>query len=396
MRSNTLPIRLVATLLAPLLLLITLPAIADSALDHYRETLHSGLQRFIQDGELNGAVTLAATGTTLLDTSAIGLADPTKKAPMQPDTLFWVASQTKPITAAAIFMLIEDGKLQFDTPLTDLLPEYKDLQAVASKTPEQTILKPVKTPIRIHHLLSHMAGFGSKTTFDLPGWDSWPLDVRARAHAIPPLRFEPGTSAAYSNGGYTILGRIIELVSGQPYDQFIQSRILNPLGMNDTTPYPTLEQQKRLAAPYKPDDAWKGLVPATIPILSYPLENKSTRHAMPVGGLFSTAKDIARFYQMLVNDGSLDGKRYLSKTSVDRMRTRQTPPEWKGNYGCGCIVTPTAYGHMGSFGTDTLVDRDSGLIMVWLTQQNGFPGSAWEAMYLFQNAARELQKSLSK
>ncbi|MEY5044715.1 MAG: hypothetical protein RJA19_1942 [Bacteroidota bacterium] len=196
MRSQTPPTRFVATLLASLLLLLTLPAIADSARDHYRETLHSGLQRFIQAGELNGAVTLAATGTTLLDTSAIGLADPAKKAPMQPDTLFWVASQTKPITAAAIFMLIEDGKLQFDTLLTDLLPEYKDLQAVASKTPEQTILKPVKTPIRIHHLLSHMAGFGSKTTFDLPGWDSWPLDVRARAHAIPPLRFEPGTSAA--------------------------------------------------------------------------------------------------------------------------------------------------------------------------------------------------------
>jgi CubicO group peptidase (beta-lactamase class C family) len=396
MYSHTPPTRFVATLLAPLLLLLTLPAIADTALDNYRNTLTTGLQRFIQAGELNGAVTLAATGTTLLDTSAIGLADPAKKAPMQHDTLFWVASQTKPITAAAIFMLIEDGKLQFDTLLTDLLPEYKDLQAVSSKTPEQTILKPVKTPIRIHHLLSHMAGFGSKTAFDLPGWDSWPLDVRARAHAIPPLRFEPGTSAAYSNGGYTILGRIIELVSGQPYDQFIQSRILDPLGMIDTTPYPTLEQQKRLAAPYKPDDAWKGLVPATIPILTYPLENKSTRHAMPVGGLFSTAKDLARFYQMLVNDGSLDGKSYLSKTSVDRMRTRQTPPEWKGNYGCGCIVTPTAYGHMGSFGTDTLVDRDSGLIMVWLTQQNGFPGSAWEAMYLFQNAARELQKSLSK
>ncbi len=372
------------------------PSLADTAIQEYRKSLTSGLQRFIDAGELNGAVTLAATPTRILDCSGTGFADPATKRPMQADTLFWVASQTKPLTAAAIFMLIEEGRITLETPLTDLLPEYKDLLFVESKSPEQTVLKPNKTVIQIHHLLSHMAGFGSKTAFDTPGWDTWPLDVRARAHALVPLRFETGTNAAYSNGGYTILGRIIELLSGKPYDQFIQERILDPLQMRDTTPHPTPQQQERLAAPYKPDDAWKGLVATKIPILTYPLERKDTRYAMPVGGLFSTAKDMARFYQMLANDGSLDGKQYLKKTSVDLMRTRRTPADWKGNYGCGCIVTPTAYGHMGSFGTDTLVDRETGLIMVWLTQQNGYPGGAWEAMYLFQNAARTLQKSLPR
>src|SRR5262249_51455558 len=140
-----------------------------------------------------------------------------------------------------------------------------------------------------------------------------------------PLRTEPGTKYAYSNAGINIGGRLIEVLSGMPYEDFLDKRLFEPLGMKDTTFWPNEEQVPRLAKAYKPNAAKDGLDETKIGQLRYPLSKRAGRYPMPGGGLFSTAADVGRFCRMLLNGGTLDGKRVLSEDSVKAMSTRQTP-----------------------------------------------------------------------
>jgi CubicO group peptidase (beta-lactamase class C family) len=191
----------------------------------------------------------------------------------------------------------------------------------------------------------------------------------------------------YSNAGINTAARIIEVVAGQPFEKFLHERLCQPLGMRDTTFWPSAEQAVRIAKAYKPGPGNKGLEETTIGQLHYPLTDRTECFPMPAGGLFATAHDVARFYRMLLNGGQLDGKRYLSEAAVKQLTSRQTPPELKESYGFGFGVGKTFFGHGGAYSTNSSADTERGLVFVWLVQRAGFPGSGAKAQEAFKKAA---------
>ena len=356
----------------------------------YKDDLRARLQPFVDRGEVGGLVAMVAGLEGILDCTALGWKSLDRREALRGDALFWVASQTKPVTAAAVLQLVDAGQLRLDDAIADYLPEFAVLQRIDSKEGDRIVLQRVQTPLLVRHLLCHSGGVAHKTVFESPKFDRYPLEHRAKALAMAPLDFEPGTQAVYSNGGYTVLGRLIEVVSGESFGEYVERHLLRPLQMEDTSFWPTQEQCERLIQPAQPDMGWKVLVPARIGILTEPYHDRSVRYPLPLGGLFSTANDLSRFYRMLLRGGELDGVRVLSQESARRMRERQTPSGWKGAFSFGCLTTEKTFGHMGSFGTNSVADVETGQIRIWLTQQSGNPGGAWEAEYLFEKAARSL------
>ena len=156
--------------------------------------------------------------------------------------------------------------------------------------------------------------------------------------------------------------------------------------MTDTTFRPTPEQQKRLARSYRPNPAKDGLEPTTVTQLRYPLDDP-TRQPMPAGGLFSTASNLARFARMILNGGTLDGRRYLSEGSVRAMTSRQTGPDLKESYGLGWSVRGAEASHGGAYSTHLSIDRDRGLILIYMVQHAGFPKDGDRAQGVFRAAA---------
>jgi CubicO group peptidase (beta-lactamase class C family) len=211
-----------------------------------------------------------------------------------------------------------------------------------------------------------------------------------QSYAGTPLQSEPGTQYAYSNAGINTAGRIIEVVSGMPYEEFMDKRLFGPLGMKDTTFWPNEEQLKRLAKSYKANKAKTGLEEVKIGQLQYPLSDRK-RQPMPAGGLFSTARDVGHFCQMMLGGGVYKGKRYLSEAAVKEMTTRQTPKGLKQSYGLGWSLGPDSFGHGGAHATNMTIDTKRGLITVFLVQQSGgFPGNGGQSQTAFRKAAEEL------
>jgi CubicO group peptidase (beta-lactamase class C family) len=149
--------------------------------------------------------------------------------------------------------------------------------------------------------------------------------------------------------------------------------LFKPLGMKDTTFWPNEEQVARLAKAYTPAPNGMGLAEIMIEQLHYPLTEHEVRYPMPGGGLFSTAADVARLYQMLASGGELDGRRYLSQAAIDKMTSKRTPDDVKDQYGFGFQVSSGQYGHGGAYSTNTYFDRNRKVILIWLVQHNGFP-----------------------
>jgi CubicO group peptidase (beta-lactamase class C family) len=203
------------------------------------------------------------------------------------------------------------------------------------------------------------------------------------------LEFEPGTRYQYSNAGINTAGRIIEVVTGMPYQQFMQQRLFKPLGMKDTTFWPNASQLKRLAKSYKPTNDKTGLEETTVTQLHYPLSDRS-RQPMPAGGLFSTAQDVARFCWMILNHGELEGKRYLSQAAVEQMTQKQTGDQVKEGYGFGWSTSGKKFGHGGAYATNMDIDTQRGLVLIWMVQHAGFPGKGNEAQQVFRQAAERM------
>jgi CubicO group peptidase (beta-lactamase class C family) len=220
-----------------------------------------------------------------------------------------------------------------------------------------------------------------------PTLDLLSLRDAARSYAMTPLQFEPGSKYQYSNAGTNTAGRIIEVVSGTPYEEFLGAQLLGPLGMKDTTFWPSAELLTRLATAYKPNADNTGLEETRIAQLRYPLDDR-TRQPMPAGGLFSTARDVVRFCQMILNGGTLDGKRYLSEAAVRRMTSKQTGSLEEG-YGFGWATDGDTFGHGGAMETNMTIDPKRGLITVFLVQHAFFPGGGGPIRAAFHNAAIE-------
>jgi CubicO group peptidase (beta-lactamase class C family) len=330
------------------------------------------LQPFVDHHTLAGAVTLVANKDKVLSLEAVGYADVAEKKPMRPDCLFWIASMSKPITGTAFMILVDEGKVKIDDPVEKYLPEFKNLWVAAEQDKEHMVLRRPKQPITIRQILSHTSGMPFSSRMEQPTLDLLPLRLGALSYAMTPLQYEPGTKYQYSNAGINTAGRIIEVVSGMPYEVFLDQRLFKPLGMKDTTFWPNEEQLSRLAKSYRPNAEKNGLQEISITQLHYPLNDRK-RQPMPAGGLFSTAADCAKVCQMVLAGGVYDGKRYLSEDAIKQMTSKQTGDAVPNGYGLGWSVGGDTFGHGGAYSTDMTVDRKQGLVFVYMIQHAGFP-----------------------
>jgi len=330
---------------------------------------------YVAKQDVAGVVTLVATRDKIVHLSAVGDADIEAKKPMAPDTIFWIASMTKPVTAAAIMMLQDEGKLSVEDPVEKYIPELADMKTADGKAYKLTL----------RHLLTHTSGLS-----EAPNDQS--ANAKTLAEVIPlfakkPLQFEPGSKWQYCQSGINSLGRIIEIASGQSLPEFFQKRLFDPLGMKDTSFYPTKEQQERLVKGYKAE-AGK-LTP--IPFMALFDPKRPEHYPAANGGLFSTARDYSRFAQMLLNNGALDGKVYVKPESIKLMSSIQTGEIKTGftegnGWGLGvCVVrqpqgvsamlSPGTFGHGGAWGTQAWIDPVKGLAYILMVQRTNFPNS---------------------
>jgi CubicO group peptidase (beta-lactamase class C family) len=327
------------------------------------------IQGLVDNGSISGAIFLTANREQVISLDAAGYADLGTRRPMTPDTFFWIASMTKPLTAACFMMLVEAGQIRLDDPVEQYLPAFKG-QLLRT---EQGELKVPQHPITIREILSHSAGLPFSSPLETPTLDIHPLRDTVASYAKENLLFEPGTRYFYSNEGINIAGHLIEIISGMPYEDFLQSRLLDPLTMNDSTFHPDEAQLARLALTYRPDEN-KQLIETKTGFLHYPLNDPHTkRHPFPGGGLFSSVTGLARFGQMLLSDGEYQGQRYLSADSIKQMRTRQSPATAAENYGLGCnLYDHACYGHGGALNTNLSIHPEENLVTIFLIQHEGW------------------------
>jgi CubicO group peptidase (beta-lactamase class C family) len=365
------------------------PSYAEQPSHDSGKGIVSALQPFVDSHSLAGAVVLVADKDKVLSLEAVGFADLATKKPMQTDMMFWIASQSKPITAAALMMLVDEGKVHLDDPIAKYLPEFNDQWLAVEQDKDHLLLKKPKHPVTVRNILSHTSGMPFSSAMEQPTLDGLALCDAVRSYAMTPLQTEPGTKYAYSNAGINTAGRIIEVVSGLPYEEFLDKRLFGPLGMKDTTFWPDESQLKRLAKSYKPNVDKSGLEETRIGQLTYPLSNRK-RQPMPAGGLFSTAADVNCFCQMILNRGVYQGKRLLSEEAIKQMTTKQTRDAVKDNYGLGFALGGTTFGHGGAYATNMTVDSKRGLITIFMVQHNGWAGDGAKCLGAFQKAASDL------
>jgi CubicO group peptidase (beta-lactamase class C family) len=385
MRANSFPVAI--TLLFAAITAIAPATGSGQDADAQRDVIEAALQPFVDRKELAGAVAIVASKDKVLSAAAVGFADVSAGKPMPDNALFWIASQSKPMTGTAFMMLVDESKVSVDDPVEKYLPEFKGQMVTVEKDEQHALLKRPSRPISVRDILSHTSGLPFASPVEHPTLDGLPLRVAVRSYAMLPLQWEPGTRYQYSNAGINTAARIIEVISGTSYEEFMQKRLFDPLGMKDTTFWPNQEQLSRLAKTYKPNAAKTDLQEGTITQLRYPLSDRAKRYPMPAGGLFSSTQDTARFCQMILNGGTLDGTRYLSEAAVKQMTSRQTAPGIKDSYGFGWAVGEGWAGHGGAYATNMTVDFKRGLILVWHLQHAGFPGEGGKSQDAFKKAA---------
>jgi len=328
------------------------------------------LQPFVDKGQLAGGVFILATKNKIIEEDAVGYRDLDAKAPEKTDDLFWIASQSKSMTCSVLMMLVDEGKLTVDDPVENYLPEFKDQKVHDPSAPggKADLVRPVK----LRDLMTHTSGLPFSAPMETPTLDVSPLADRVKAYAQLDLMTQPGTKYSYANAGVNTIGRVIEVVTGEKYEDVMNERLFKPLGMTDTTFFPTHDQLGRLAQTYAPKP---GLVKTTLGQLHYPLDGPG-RYPMPAGGLFSTAEDTPKFLQMLLNGGvAADGTRLLSEASVKMMTSNQIPGV--GSYGFGLMIAPDGFNHSGACQSNMFVSTTRGLIRVFMVSEAGaFPGNA--------------------
>jgi CubicO group peptidase (beta-lactamase class C family) len=389
---------------APSLILLLAGSLCSAA---EPSNIAHALQPFIDRHELAGAVTLVTSKDKVLSLEAVGYADIAGNKTMRTDALFWIASMSKPIAATALMMLVDEGKVRLDDSVQQYLPQFAPSIIGVTSDGAKAQLQPPRRPITIRNLLSHTSGISFSSSIETPTLDVYRLATRVQSYALEPLMFEPGSDYSYSNAGVNTAARIVEVVSGKSYEEFLKSRLFNPLGMIDTTFWLNEPQVERLAKSYKANALGTDLEELPITQLYYPLTDRVHRYPMPAGGLFSTASDLAKFCQMLLNGGTYAGKRLLSETSIREMSSNQlsgavlqkrfsnrSSPADATGYGLGWLTYPSgAFGHTGAYATNLRIDPEHGLATVWLIQHANFPGDGNKSHAAFEKAALETYSS---
>jgi CubicO group peptidase (beta-lactamase class C family) len=382
------------------------------------QRIHEAIMRRVEAGDISGAVTMVARRGRLVHFEAHGLMDIEAKKPMTKDALFRLASSTKPLTAAAILILMEEGKLKLTDPVAKYIPEFKNskvaVEAVRTPPPmsdqgpgdgDRYYTVPASHDITIIDLLTHTSGLGSGgiTGPDLQKLLQARTPAETLADFIPrlgalALDFQPGTQWRYSGlAGFDTLGRIVEIVSGTTFDQFLRKRLFEPLGMDNTWFNVPEKEQPRIATIYN-------RTPSGLQKPAAPLRIGSPVYFSGAGGLTAAAPDYLQFAQMLANGGQLNGKRILSPWTVDLMLSNNVgelfagqigrPPKGVG-FGLGGEVVISgvdarlrkpngSYGWDGAYGTYWWVNRKEQMAVVLFIQT---PGRSLQ--YDFDNAVSQ-------
>jgi CubicO group peptidase (beta-lactamase class C family) len=356
--------------------------------------IHEAIQRHVDAGEISGAVTLVARNGKAVHYEAHGLMDLESKKPMTADAIFRIASMTKPITGVAVMMMVEEGKIRLTDPVSKFIPEFKNSKVAVAAPSTIPLpvpdfhLEPATREITVRDLLTHTSGLmsgglgareGAKTTPKLPT-DTLATYV-PRLGSVA-LDFQPGSQWAYSgSAGPEVLGRIVEIVSGQPYDEYLRTRIFEPLGMKDTFFYPPDDRRPRLVTLY--DKSPNGLRK------SANQDGFSSKIYFGAGGgLMSIAQDYLQFAQMLLNGGKLNGHILLSPRTVELMASNHVGDMFNGRLGrpahgmgygllmgivedsvaAGLRVTSGSFGWDGAYGTQTWIDPKEKMVTIVMIQ----------------------------
>jgi len=341
------------------------------------------MREFVDRGEISGVVTLVARNNQIFAVDAVGFADIEKKKPMRTDTIVQVMSQSKTVTGVAAMILVDEGRLDLTRPVEEYLPEFKGIQVSDGSGNAH----PPQHPPAVSELMCHISGLAFLPASGEFARINYTMDhtlaEAVRAYAGEKLVSEPGTKYQYSNMGIATVGRIVEVLSGQKYEDFVQSRIFGPLGMTDSFFFPPEGKKSRIAMVYMPGGDGKLVLAREKAQGGDPAAYRSgAKYPGPELGLFSTAADLYRFYQMLGNKGVFGGKRILSPQAVEAMAQDYTPD----HHGYGLtisvaegvrplliLVNPGTFGHGGAFGTNGAVDPKTGLVTVFLPQMVGGP-----------------------
>jgi CubicO group peptidase (beta-lactamase class C family) len=350
------------------------------------------MEKFVASKEVAGVVTLIADAKGILHKHATGMADIEQQKPIAEDSIFWIASMSKPVTGVCVMILVDEGKLKLEDPVSQYIPEMSNL-----KLEDGTA-----ATITLRHLLTHTSGMA-----ELPGPEAYASRTLAEAaekYSKVKVLFTPGSKWQYSQTSINTAARIVEIVSGKSFDAFLDERICKPLGMRDTGFYLNDLQMKRLAKSYRRTDGGD-LVENAIGLLNGKQATDRNRFPAANGGLFSTASDYAKFCRMLLAGGTLDGAKILSEEAVKSFRSPSIDPSIKtgftpGNtWGVGCCVvqeptgitamlSPGSFGHGGAYGTQAWIDPVKGRCYILMVQRSNFPNSdASEVRRVFQEQA---------
>src|SRR5262245_51099092 len=305
------------------------------------QRIHDLMQRHIEAGNIAGSVTLVARNGRIAHLEAQGLMDIETRKPMATDAMFRIMSMTKPIVGTAVLMLVEEGKVRLNDPISRFIPEFKGIKvgvlqgtqpppapAGQRGAPPRFYTVPADREITVKDLLTHTSGLVSGPISNSENAKVSLKGKESNADYIPrlgqvPLEFQPGTRWAYSaQAGFDTLVLVVERASGMKFDQFAAQRIFGPLGMKDTFFYPAESYKPRIATRYSKTE--KGLVKQNDPNFM------NGAFFSGGGGIFTTAEDYFRFGQMLLNGGQLDGKRLLGQRTMELMRSPFIPDTLQG------------------------------------------------------------------
>ncbi len=332
------------------------------------------LQNAIAEDQVPGAVALIARKGKIVFYKAYGMADNEGKKEMKKDAIFRIASQTKAITSTAVMILWEEGKFQLDDPISKYIPEFGKAQILDTfnEADSTYTVKPAKDQITIRDLITHTSGLGygvidgdqrfqkiyaKAGITDLFTTEDISIGESVKKLAKQPLHHNPGEAFVYSEG-LDVLGYFVEVISGMPFDEFLRTRIFDPLGMDDTWFYLPKEKHNRLVTVQQLKDGKWQKYPETFYDTDYPIKGAQSFFSGGAG-LSSTAKDYATFLQMYLNNGELNGERILSRTTVQSIMGNQTGDLFGGDqqyYGLAFGVVSQKGQDMGGLGSTGTFD----------------------------------------
>lgn len=376
-------------------LLIDAAAHASSFSPERLQRVDQFVERAIEAGEIAGAVTLVAHNGRIVHHKAHGLMDKESGKPMRTDTFFRIASMTKPVAGVALMMMIEEGKVRLNDPVSRFLPSFRNQMVAvprARSAPGQPdfYTVPAEREVTVFDLVTHTSGVMSGPISNAAGNKAYESRNTVGLKWVDelgttPLEFQPGSRWAYSPfAGMNVVARIVEIASGQDFNTFTRERIFKPLGMKETFYWPTDEQRARLATVYERSGNQGELrVLANPDIMSSPVYFSGS------GGLMTTAENYARFAMMLANGGELNGRRILGERSVEMLRSVHIPdtvPGRRPGEGFGLsvrvvtnpvvrrtLVSEGSFGWSGAYGTHFWVDPKEKIVAIFMTQRWGLP-----------------------